>query len=90
MFDFLILVQAFFVSLIPHWTVVIDTETTDKYPGFAELLQVALVSGSGRVLFNKYIKPDSATEWAEAQKINHISPQMVKLTFIIPGHFTQQ
>lgn len=78
MFDFFINVMAFFVSLIPHWTVVVDTETTDKDPTSAELLQVALVSGSGRVLFNKYIKPDSITQWPGAQKVNHISPGMVK------------
>ena len=78
MFDILIKIWAFFVSLVPHWTVVVDTETTDKYPWSAELLQVSLVSGTGRVLFNKYIKPDSDTEWPEAQKINHISPRMVK------------
>ena len=78
MFGFFIKFLAFFVSLIPHWTVVIDTEATDRNPGTAEILQVALVSGSGRILFNKYIKPETCTEWPEAQKINHISPKMVK------------
>ena len=76
MIDLLIKIKAFFVSLFPHGTVVVDTETTGLVNG--ELLQVALVSGTGRVLFNKYIKPDIASEWPEAQKINHISPQMVK------------
>ena len=76
MIDFLIKIKAFFVSLIPHWTVVVDTETTGIKDG--EVLQVALITGTGRVLFNRFIKPDYATEWPEAQKINHISPQMVK------------
>ena len=78
MFDFLIKIQAFFVSLIPHWTVVVDTETTDRYPESAELLQVSLVSGTGRVLFNKYVKPVFDVEWPDAQRVNHISPRMVK------------
>ena len=73
--DFLIKIWAFFVSLIPHFTVAVDTETTGLH---GELLQVSLVSGSGRLLFNKYIKPDDATKWPEAQKINHISPLKVK------------
>ena len=76
MIDFLIKIQAFLVSLFPHRTIVVDTETTGLVNG--ELLQVALVSGTGRVLFNKFIKPDIASEWPEAQKINHISPKMVK------------
>ena len=78
MFDLLIKIQAFFVALIPHWTVVVDTETTDKKPWNAEVLQIGLVSGSGRVLFNHYTKPDNNMNWDEAQIINHISPSMVK------------
>ena len=58
--------------------IVIDTETTDKYPSTAELLQVSIISGSERVLFNEYIKPTYATSWPDAMRVNHISPDMVK------------
>lgn len=58
--------------------VVIDTETTGKITSIAEILQVSIISGSGMVLFNEYIKPTHTTSWPEAQAINHISPAKVK------------
>ncbi len=58
--------------------IVIDTETTDKDPSTAELLQVSIISGSERVLFNEYIKPTYATSWPDAMRVNHIYPDMVK------------
>lgn len=57
--------------------IVIDTETTGKNPYSDEILQVSIISGSGRVLFNEFIKPLHTKSWPEAQKVNHISPQKV-------------
>jgi DNA polymerase III epsilon subunit-like protein len=48
----IIWIEALIASLIPCRLVVVDTETTGKYPGTNELLQVSIISGHGRVLFN--------------------------------------
>ena len=76
MIDLMIKIWAFFVGLIPHWTIVVDTETTRLVDG--EILQVSLITGTGRTLLNRFIKPDYAIKWSDAQRINHISPKMVK------------
>ena len=57
--------------------IVIDTETTGVDPYSDEILQVSIIDGSGRVLFNKYIKPSHTESWPGAQKVNHISPKKV-------------
>lgn len=57
--------------------IVIDTESTGVHPNSDEILQVSIIDGSGRVLFNKYIKPSHTKSWPGAQRVNHISPQKV-------------
>ena len=57
--------------------IIIDTETTGLKPGIDELLQVSIIDTHGAVLLDEYIKPDRATEWAEAMRINGITPEMV-------------
>lgn len=74
----LIAIEAFIALLIPNPTVVLDTETTGLSPGSDELLQVSILSRRGRILFNRYIKPERVTEWPKAQKVNNISPLRVK------------
>ena len=56
---------------------VIDTETTGFSAGKDELLQVSIIDGTGKTLFNSLIKPDHNTEWKGAMIKNHISPRMV-------------
>ena len=56
--------------------VVLDTETTGL-GNQDEVLQLAMLRDNGEVLFNEYFKPTSVHEWPEAERINHISPQMV-------------
>ena len=56
----------------------VDTETTGKYSGRDEILQLAIIDGTGKVLFNELIKPVRRKRWPEAQEINGISPEMVK------------
>ena len=75
----IIWVETLIASLIPRRMVVIDTETTGKHPGTDELLQVSIISGHGRVLFNHYLKPTNTLSWKDAQRINHISPFRVKM-----------
>lgn len=77
----------FFADLIckdlPHekesrlHTIVIDTETTGLDCFKDELLQVSIVSGTGVVLYDSYVKPEVHAEWPMASKINGITPEMV-------------
>ena len=46
--------ESLIMLIIPHNVVVIDTETTGV-DSDDEILQLSMVSGYGRVLFNKYI-----------------------------------
>lgn len=56
----------------------LDTETTGfSAEVFDELLQIAIVDNRGNE-YMTYIKPDQKKTWAGAEKINHISPSMVK------------
>ena len=56
----------------------VDTETTGKYSGRDEILQLAIIDGTGKILFNELIKPARRKRWPEAQEINGITPAMVK------------
>jgi len=55
-----------------------DTETTGFEPPKEELLQISIVNGNGTEVFNHYVKPQHNDKWPFAQKVNHISPKMVK------------
>lgn len=56
----------------------LDTETTGfSAEMFDELLQIAIVDNCGNE-YMTYIKPDQKKTWAGAEKVNHISPSMVK------------
>lgn len=57
--------------------IVFDTETT----GFSvndEIIQITMYDGNGKELMNSFIKPYLKTSWDEAEKVNHISPEMVE------------
>ena len=58
--------------------IVFDTETTGVKAGEDELLQISIIDGNGKELFNKYVKPEHKTSWEDAEKINGISPNSVK------------
>lgn len=57
--------------------IVIDTETTGLNPMSDEILQLSVVAFDGEVLYNKYFKPEYVTEWKDAERVNHITPEMV-------------
>ncbi|HCB94513.1 MAG TPA: hypothetical protein DEP65_01810 [Ruminococcus sp.] len=59
-------------------TLVIDTETTGLDLEFDELLQVSIIDSDGNTLFDSYVKPSFHDSWTEAERINHISPEIVK------------
>lgn len=58
--------------------IVLDTETTGvcKYRQ-DEALQLSIINGTGKTIWNRYYKPDVVTEWVEAMNVNHITPEMV-------------
>lgn len=55
---------------------VIDTETTGLSPDEDELLQLSIVDESGCMVYNSLFRPERHTSWEEAEKINHITPEM--------------
>ena len=58
--------------------VYLDTETTGLFVSEgAELLEIAIVTESGEVLMDSFVKPYHATEWPEAMLINQITPETV-------------
>ena len=56
---------------------VFDLETTGVIINNSEILQISLVDGNGSSLFTSYVKP-KAKSWSGAQRVNGISPEMVK------------
>lgn len=58
--------------------IVFDTETTGLNPEHDEIIQLSIMDGTGKVLFDEYIKPSRRKKWPEAQKVSGISPEMVK------------
>lgn len=57
--------------------IVIDVETTGVNPKDSEALQISIIDGEAKCLFNAYIKPIHATSWEGAERVNGISPAMV-------------
>ncbi|MEE1061059.1 MAG: exonuclease domain-containing protein, partial [Ruminococcus sp.] len=58
--------------------VVIDTESTGLNPITDELLKVSIISETKEVLYDSYLKPLFAENWEGAEKVNGITPEMVK------------
>lgn len=58
--------------------IVIDVETTGLNVYTDELLQVSIISDKKEILYNSYLKPLYIKEWKDAEKINGITPKMVK------------
>lgn len=55
-----------------------DTETTGTNPKKDELLQITIVDENCNILLETYLKPPTRTSWFHAEKVNHISYDMVK------------
>ena len=68
----------------------IDTETTGLDPaGGDEILQLSIVDADTKqVIFDKYFKPEHKKEWADAARVNHITPEMVKDCKSIREYYT--
>lgn len=57
--------------------VFVDTETTGVDPAYDEVIQLAIISLDGEVLYGDYLCPRKRRSWKSAEKVNHISPAMV-------------
>lgn len=55
--------------------IVIDFETTGFYD--PEVLQVSVINDKGDELLSGYCKPERAENWADAQAVHGINPEMV-------------
>lgn len=58
-------------------TVYLDTETTGLTPGHDEVIEIGIVDHAGQSILSSLVKPERATAWPDAERINHISPAMV-------------
>lgn len=64
------------VQVAPEEVLILDTETTGlSYKD--EVLQLSIINGAGEKIFNEYVKPVFNKKWEEAEKINHITPEML-------------
>ena len=59
-------------------TIILDLETTGLDYSTDEILQVSIISGTGETLYNSYIRPLYAKSWKGAERVNHITPEMVE------------
>ena len=57
--------------------VIFDTETTGTNARYDDILQLSMIDENGNTLFNDYFHPVHKTAWPDAQRVNHISPEMV-------------
>ncbi len=57
----------------------LDLETTGlNKSGEDEILEIGIIDNNNNVLMDQLIKPDQATSWPDAERVNHISPDAVK------------
>lgn len=62
----------------PGSVIVLDTETTGLDPTTDELLSIAIIDGNGTMLLDSLVHPYRVSSWPKAQKVNGISPAMVR------------
>ncbi len=66
------------LSTEPELEIVFDTETTGLDSERDEILQLSIIDTNGNTLYNNYFRPLKHLAWPDAEKVNHISPQMLK------------
>lgn len=69
------------LALWAHWpdqgVIVLDTETTGLEAGKDQVLSLAVTNTDGALISQQLFRPTHVSQWPEAEKINHISPQDV-------------
>lgn len=58
--------------------IVLDCETTGLDDSTNEILQLSIIDENENILMNQYFKPSKCEEWPDAERVNGISPNMVK------------
>lgn len=58
--------------------IVLDCETTGLDPHEDEILQISILDCTGTVLLTTYLKPRFASKWPGAERVHHITPEMVE------------
>ncbi|MCR5623180.1 MAG: 3'-5' exonuclease [Treponema sp.] len=66
------------VNVNPDKIIIFDTETTGTDSSKDEILELAIMNGSGDVLFNERIKPLHRKRWPNAEAVHGISPKDVQ------------
>ena len=56
----------------------LDIETTGLDRVVDEILQLTIIDGEGKTLYNQYYKPEWYKEWPEAMAVNNITPDSLK------------
>lgn len=69
-----------------HKVIVIDAETTGLDSKRDEILQLAILSENGEILFDEYIRPSHHDSWPESERIHHITPEMVSDALTIDSY----
>lgn len=54
-----------------------DTETTGLSSNYDDILQISIVDNKG-FQYDQYLRPVKKSFWPEAEKVHHITPEMVK------------
>lgn len=77
-----------YASISPHKTICLDIETTGLDRSADEILQLSIVDGNGKVLFDEYFRPAEKKSWPEAAKVNEITPDMVANKPTLQAHIS--
>lgn len=75
-----------FLTMGPQDIRVVDLETTGLVPGTNEILQTAIVDGTGRTLFYESFCPSRTRSWPEARRVHGLSPQDLSVCDMIGAH----
>lgn len=65
-------------KILTKTKIVLNTETTGLDVEKDEILSLTIIDANGNVIFDEMFKPEKHRVWKKAEKINRITPEMVK------------